>query len=177
MFFTSSKSTAKAPAAPPPGVALVSSRDLEKVFETPAGKMYVLRRITFDIQSGDFVSIMGPSGAGKSTLLAILGMLDHHWSGEYWFLGEPVHRMSSQQRVGLNLERNSANHMAIHRKRDLIRARWNKRCAQRIERVALNLLVAVRAFLRTGEERRLAAGRTRPRRCRYRVVAQIPVHA
>src|SRR5688572_24647657 len=102
MFFTSSKSTAKAPAAPPPGVALVSSRDLEKVFETPAGKMYVLRRITFDIQSGDFVSIMGPSGAGKSTLLAILGMLDHHWSGEYWFLGEPVHRMSSQQRVGLN---------------------------------------------------------------------------
>jgi putative ABC transport system ATP-binding protein len=101
-FFTSSKSTAKPAAEPPPGVALVSLRDLEKVFETPAGKMYVLRRISFDIQSGDFVSIMGPSGAGKSTLLAILGMLDHHWAGEYWFLGEPVHRMSSQQRVGLN---------------------------------------------------------------------------
>ena len=44
--------------------------------ETPAGRTYVLRRITGDIQPGEFVSIMGPSGAGKSTLLAILGMLD-----------------------------------------------------------------------------------------------------
>jgi putative ABC transport system ATP-binding protein len=91
-----------APPPPPPGVPLVSLKDLEKVFETPAGKMYVLRRITFDIQPGEFVSIMGPSGAGKSTLLAILGMLDHHWNGEYRFLGEAVHRMNSKQRVALN---------------------------------------------------------------------------
>jgi putative ABC transport system ATP-binding protein len=103
MFFNSAKSTLKAePMVPPPGVPLVSLRDLEKVFETPAGKMYVLRRISFDIAPGEFVSIMGPSGAGKSTLLAILGMLDHHWNGEYWFFGEPVHRMNSKQRVALN---------------------------------------------------------------------------
>jgi ABC-type lipoprotein export system ATPase subunit len=90
------------PAPIPAGMQLVSLRGLEKVFETPAGKMYVLRRITFDIAPGDFVSIMGPSGAGKSTLLSILGMLDHQWSGEYWFLGEAVHRMSPKQRVALN---------------------------------------------------------------------------
>jgi len=104
MSFFSTKSPAvnAPPVEPPPGLALVSLRDMEKVFETPAGKMYVLRRISFDIASGDFVSIMGPSGAGKSTLLAILGMLDHHWNGEYWFLGEPVHRMNAKQRVALN---------------------------------------------------------------------------
>jgi putative ABC transport system ATP-binding protein len=102
-FFSTKSSTSNAPPVEPPaGVALLSLRDLEKVFETPAGKMYVLRRISFDIASGEFVSIMGPSGAGKSTLLAILGMLDHHWNGEYWFLGEPVHRMNSKQRVALN---------------------------------------------------------------------------
>jgi putative ABC transport system ATP-binding protein len=102
--FNSSKATTlKEPLpAPPFGVPLVSLRDLEKVFETPAGKMYVLRRITFEIAQGEFVSIMGPSGAGKSTLLAILGMLDHSWNGEYWFLGEPVHRMNAKQRVALN---------------------------------------------------------------------------
>jgi putative ABC transport system ATP-binding protein len=103
MFGLGSKSsTIAAPVAPPPGVPLLGLRDLEKVFETPAGKLYVLRRITFDIAPGEFVSIMGPSGAGKSTLLAILGMLDHQWNGEYWFLGEPVHRMNSKQRVALN---------------------------------------------------------------------------
>jgi ABC-type lipoprotein export system ATPase subunit len=101
--FFSSKPSAVAEQTPiPPGVPLISLRDLEKVFETPAGKMYVLRRITFDINPGEFVSIMGPSGAGKSTLLAVLGMLDHSWSGEYWFAGEPVHRLNAKQRVGLN---------------------------------------------------------------------------
>jgi putative ABC transport system ATP-binding protein len=92
----------KDPEPAPFGVPLISLKDLEKVFETPAGKMYVLRRISFDISQGEFVSIMGPSGAGKSTMLAILGMLDHSWSGEYWFLGEPVHRMNAKQRVALN---------------------------------------------------------------------------
>jgi putative ABC transport system ATP-binding protein len=101
-FKTAKDVTIQPPTAPPPGVSLVSVRDLEKVFETQAGKMYVLRRITFDIQPGEFVSIMGPSGAGKSTLLAILGMLDHSWAGEFTFLGEAVHRMNAKQRVSLN---------------------------------------------------------------------------
>src|SRR3569623_1652802 len=72
---------------------LISLRIVEKVFETPAGRSYVLRRSTGEIQQGEFVSIMGPAGAGKSTLLAILGMLDSAWSGEFYFLGHPVHAM------------------------------------------------------------------------------------
>jgi ABC-type lipoprotein export system ATPase subunit len=79
-------------------------RNVEKVFETPAGRTYVLRRISGDIQPGEFVSVMGPSGAGKSTLLAILGMLDSVWSGEFFFLGHPVHAMAHKNRVALNKE-------------------------------------------------------------------------
>jgi ABC-type lipoprotein export system ATPase subunit len=45
---------------------------------------------------------MGPSGAGKSTLLGILGMLDAAWSGEYWFLDQPVHAFKPKQRAELN---------------------------------------------------------------------------
>ena len=92
-------------AVPQPIVGpLIAMRNLEKVFETPAGRMYVLRRITFDVQPGEFISIMGPSGAGKSTLLSILGMLDSAWTGEFFFVGHPVHAMSHKQRVALNKE-------------------------------------------------------------------------
>ena len=57
---------------------------------------------TSTIREGEFVTIMGPSGAGKSTLLGILGMLDHAWTGEFHFLGEPVHALSPKKRVELN---------------------------------------------------------------------------
>jgi ABC-type lipoprotein export system ATPase subunit len=62
----------------------------------------VLRRIDLTIRAGEFVTIMGPSGAGKSTLLGILGMLDHAWTGELDFLGEPVHKLPPKKRVELN---------------------------------------------------------------------------
>ena len=81
---------------------LIDLRDLEKFYESGAGKTFVLRRISLNIKEGDFVTIMGPSGAGKSTLLAILGMLDSNWSGEYYFLGEPIHKLKPRDRVEIN---------------------------------------------------------------------------
>src|SRR3989440_6732338 len=81
---------------------MIELRNLEKYYETAAGKTFVLRRISLDIKQGDFVTIMGPSGAGKSTLLSILGMLDSNWVGEYYFLGEPVHKLKPKDRVEIN---------------------------------------------------------------------------
>jgi ABC-type lipoprotein export system ATPase subunit len=81
---------------------MIELRNLEKFYETAAGKTFVLRRISVDIKQGDFVTIMGPSGAGKSTLLAILGMLDSNWQGEFYFLSEAVHKMKPKDRIELN---------------------------------------------------------------------------
>ena len=90
-------------AAPiPAGMPLLSLRNVEKVYETPAGKNYVLRRISLDVQPGEFVTIMGPSGAGKTTLLSILGMLDGMWTGEYHFLHHQIHAMANRERVAIN---------------------------------------------------------------------------
>jgi putative ABC transport system ATP-binding protein len=81
---------------------MIELKNLEKYYESGAGKTFVLRRISIDIKQWDFVTIMGPSGAGKSTLLAILGMLDSNWQGEYYFLSEAVHKMKPKDRVELN---------------------------------------------------------------------------
>ena len=81
---------------------MIAIRNLEKSYDTAGTKTYVLRQIDFDVAPGEFVTIMGPSGAGKSTLLAILGMLDGQWTGEYEFLGQPVHKLSVKQRNELH---------------------------------------------------------------------------
>src|SRR3978361_1224924 len=81
---------------------MISLREIEKAYTHGLSKTYVLRRITLDIKEGEFVSIMGPSGAGKSTLLHILGMHDSAWSGEYYFMDQPVHRLNPKQRAELH---------------------------------------------------------------------------
>jgi putative ABC transport system ATP-binding protein len=81
---------------------MIRLRDLEKSYAAGPARTWVLRRITLDIDQGDFVTIMGPSGAGKSTLLAILGMLDAEWAGEFHLLDQPVHKLPHKARVELN---------------------------------------------------------------------------
>ncbi|HZS71007.1 MAG TPA: ABC transporter ATP-binding protein [Candidatus Acidoferrum sp.] len=81
---------------------LIQLRNLEKSIEAGPNKFFLLRRVNLDIQAGEFVTIMGPSGAGKSTLLSIIGMLDGAWTGEYYFHGEPVHRLNLKKRNELH---------------------------------------------------------------------------
>lgn len=81
---------------------MIQLRNIDKYYEHGAQKTYILRRITFDVREGEFLSIMGPSGSGKTTLLHILGMLDSAWTGEYYFMDQPVHKMSRKDRVELH---------------------------------------------------------------------------
>jgi ABC-type lipoprotein export system ATPase subunit len=73
--------------------------NIEKFYPQGVQKYFVLRRIALEIKEGEFVSIMGPSGAGKSTLLHIMGMHDSGWSGEFYFMEQPIHKMSAKQRA------------------------------------------------------------------------------
>jgi ABC-type lipoprotein export system ATPase subunit len=102
-FFKSSTQPAAAPPTEAPAVdALISLRNIEKSYAHGASRTFVLRRINLDIKEGEFVSVMGPSGAGKSTLLHIIGMHDSAWTGEYYFLDQPVHRLGAKERQKLH---------------------------------------------------------------------------
>ena len=60
--------------------------------------VFILKDINLTVEEGEFTSVMGPSGSGKSTLLNIIGMLDEPNEGEYYFMGEPVHKLKEKQR-------------------------------------------------------------------------------
>ncbi len=81
---------------------MIQLRNIEKCYETRAGKNYVLRQINLEIPEGDFVTFMGPSAAGKTTLLNILGMLDGDWGGEYYLFEHAVHTLKPKDRLALN---------------------------------------------------------------------------
>jgi len=80
---------------------MIRLRNVDKFFEQGITRTFVLRRVNLDVREGEFVSIMGPSGAGKSTLLHVLGMHDSAWSGEYFLLDQPVHKLGRKERFGL----------------------------------------------------------------------------
>jgi putative ABC transport system ATP-binding protein len=78
---------------------MIQLRNIERYYEHGVQKTYVLRRVSLDVGEGEFVSVMGPSGSGKSTLLHILGMHDSAWSGEFYFMGQPVHKLGKKERA------------------------------------------------------------------------------
>ena len=62
------------------------------------GRAEVLSGVAIEAAAGSVVAVVGPNGAGKSTLLnALMGVLPAR--GEIRFDGEPVQRLSLEQRV------------------------------------------------------------------------------
>jgi putative ABC transport system ATP-binding protein len=88
----------KAALAVPRTDALIQLRDINKHYQTKAGRTNILNHVNLDVASGEFLSIMGPSGAGKSTLLNIIGMFDSDWSGMFGFDGHPVHALKPKEK-------------------------------------------------------------------------------
>jgi len=60
-------------------------------------EVHALDGVSFDVQPGEYWSIMGASGSGKSTLLNVMGCLDRPSSGTYELGGEDVNTLSDDE--------------------------------------------------------------------------------
>lgn len=69
---------------------LIRVKNLSKDYGSGETLTSVLHSLDFEIDKGEFVSIMGPSGSGKSTLMHILGLLDSPTKGHYFLEGKNV---------------------------------------------------------------------------------------
>jgi len=73
---------------------VILAQDITKTYLMGEIEVKALRGVSFEIHSGEVVSIMGPSGSGKSTLMNILGCLDRPSSGSYILDGEYVSQLN-----------------------------------------------------------------------------------
>lgn len=62
------------------------------------GDVNVFQDINFEIEKGEFITLLGPSGCGKSTLLRCIAGLNQVDNGELWVDGENITDVSPQQR-------------------------------------------------------------------------------
>ncbi len=70
---------------------LISARSLTKVYEATKGhRVLALEAASFDVNQGEFVTLVGPSGCGKSTLLRLISGLQRATAGELHIDGKKV---------------------------------------------------------------------------------------
>lgn len=61
---------------------IVSMKNVQKIFAVGEVLVHALRGVSFDIEEGEFISILGPSGSGKSTCMNMIGCLDRPTTGD-----------------------------------------------------------------------------------------------
>ncbi len=78
---------------------IIRVQNIDKSFDVAGQKVEVLKKVSFDINSGEFSVIYGPSGTGKSTLLhSILG-LEKPTSGTVEILGVDLYNNHSEDEL------------------------------------------------------------------------------
>jgi putative ABC transport system ATP-binding protein len=76
---------------------ILEIKELKREFLVGSETVRALKGISFEVDAGEFVTIMGSSGSGKTTLLNILGCLDKPTIGDYFLDGVDVKKLSRDE--------------------------------------------------------------------------------
>jgi lipoprotein-releasing system ATP-binding protein len=75
---------------------ILSAHSIMKKFYEPQ-EFEVLKKISIDVQPGEFLAIVGKSGSGKTTLLYVLSTMDTDYEGELTVRGQNLRNMTRKQ--------------------------------------------------------------------------------
>lgn len=76
---------------------VIRAEALSKTYQMGDVTVRALDAASFEVRTGEMMSIMGPSGSGKSTLMNILGCLDQPSSGTYWLDGIETSKLDDDE--------------------------------------------------------------------------------
>ncbi|HWM26074.1 MAG TPA: ABC transporter ATP-binding protein [Chthoniobacterales bacterium] len=84
--------------------SILDVQRLTKTYATSAGKLTVLKDISFTLPQGATCSILGPSGSGKTTLLGLCAGLDRPTSGSVLLNGITLGEAGEDERARIRNE-------------------------------------------------------------------------
>ena len=73
---------------------MIRLEDVRKSYREGPSLNAVLKGVSFEIASGEFVALMGTSGSGKTTLLNVIGALDQTYEGLVEVNGHALHKLN-----------------------------------------------------------------------------------
>ncbi|MCQ2582768.1 MAG: ABC transporter ATP-binding protein [Treponema sp.] len=77
--------------------SVVKLENVVRTYVMGDNEVQALKGVSFEIQQGEFISIMGPSGSGKSTCMNMIGCLDRPTSGDVQINGRYTKLMSEKE--------------------------------------------------------------------------------
>ena len=78
---------------------MLKIENLKRYYKTNDVEVRALDGVSFDVEKGEFISIIGASGSGKSTLLHLLGGLDYPTSGKVLIDGTDIYALKDDERT------------------------------------------------------------------------------
>lgn len=78
---------------------MLKVENLKRYYKTNEVEVRALDRVSFDVEKGEFISIIGASGSGKSTLLHLLGGLDYPTSGKVLIDDTDIYALKDDERT------------------------------------------------------------------------------
>lgn len=148
---------------------------LTKIYRTQQIETHALKKLSLQVDQGDFLTVTGTSGSGKTTFLNIAGLLEPFDSGDYELDGQSVSQLNDKQRSQLRNEKigfifqsynllpdlNLFDNVDVPlRYRKLNRNERKRRIEQSLERVGLaNRMGHLPSQLSGGQQQRVAIAR------------------
>jgi putative ABC transport system ATP-binding protein len=83
------------------GEAIISLKDVWKVYKMGEVQVPALRGVDVLIRKGDFVAIVGASGSGKSTMMNLIGCLDIPSDGKVFLKGKDISTLEESDLASL----------------------------------------------------------------------------
>ncbi len=85
--------------------SIIKVNNVQKTFGKNETLTNVLNGVNFEVQKGEFISLMGASGSGKSTMLYLLGGLDREYQGDIEICGENITGLKEKKMSDIRLNK------------------------------------------------------------------------